>query len=251
MFDSFIDIVFIGVCAVVYAAIFLAKSKPGGGSSEPGSREFTQDSSGSEDVEAARRMVEEMKRGISPGHAAEDSRKVIGEIEPVDETGDVFREIGDFTDSWENDSRKPENGRNYPSGSWDSGAEEGLPQRRVFGGECCEKESPIENTGESSWRNFEPDFEYADSENAISEAEEVGLDDTARIEEIKQRMENLCARLAELNAQSSQTQPQREPLHNASAAFLEGGSLRLRDAVVASEIISPPLALRRQPEYEI
>ena len=238
MFDSFIDIVFIGVCAVVYAAIFLAKSKPGGGSSEPGSREFTQDSSGSEDVEAARRMVEEMKRGISPRHAAEDSRKVIGEIEPVDETGDVFREIGDFTDSWENDSRKPENGRNYPSGSWDSGAEEGLPQRRVFG-------------GESSWRNFEPDFEYADSENAISEAEEAGLDDTARIEEIKQRMENLCARLAELNAQSSQTQPQREPLHNASAAFLEGGSLRLRDAVVASEIISPPLALRRQPEYEI
>ena len=105
MFDSFIDIVFIGLCAVVYAAIFLAKSKPGGGSSEPGSREFTQDSSGSEDVEAARRMVEEMKRGISPGHAAEDSRKVIGEIEPVDETGDVFRELGDFTDSWENDSR--------------------------------------------------------------------------------------------------------------------------------------------------
>ena len=77
------------------------------------------------------------------------------------------------------------------------------------------------------------------------------MDDTARIEEIKQRMENLCARLAELNSQSSQTQPQREPLHNASAAFLEGGSLRLRDAVVASEIISPPLALRRQPEYEI
>ncbi|MFR6034335.1 MAG: hypothetical protein ACLUKN_14865 [Bacilli bacterium] len=47
-----------------------------------GSREFTQDSSGSEDVEAARRMVEEMKRGISPGHAAEDSRKVIGKSNP-------------------------------------------------------------------------------------------------------------------------------------------------------------------------
>ena len=130
MFDSFIDIIFVGVCIFVYAAIFISKSKSGGESSGSDSRGFSRDSADSEDVEAARRMVAEMRR--------ENSQKPVGgnpcEDFPEDfnrETeyspGEVFSESAEFPDIEEDVrraedpqvrsaySRTPEAGENLPS----------------------------------------------------------------------------------------------------------------------------------------
>ena len=252
MVDSFIDIIFVGVCIFVYAAIFISKSKSGGESSGSDSRGFSRDSADSEDVEAARRMVAEMRR--------ENSQKPVGgnpcEDFPEDfnrETeyspGEVFSESAEFPDI-EEDVRRAEDPQVRSAYSRTPEAGENLPSYGQSRGEPGD--SPLGGTAEYFNNRSDSEREYANSAPGVSGAEYGGEPESAGMDEIRQRMETLCARLAELDSKNIQSAHLRGAAHHsAKLPLLTGGSLNLRDAIIASEIISPPLALRGQSENEI
>lgn len=260
MFDSFVEIVFVAVCVVVYASIFFAKSKGSSGGSEPDGRGALSENENPDDVEAARRMVAEMMRNGSektPGDGsvlAEESASgnLPHEIPQTQEyVGD-----GGFNNAEEYEAYKGRFGKPGTHGYNDSdGAEDFAEEVKNydFPGEACEPQESAAEVSRSGNRGGGAG-EHINSNGVYPIESKLSGEEFARVQEAREQLEKLCARLEDIKYQKESAGA--APLYcahntqNLGASFLRGG-MNLCDAVVAAEIISAPLALRNRSDYEI